>query len=483
MASTDQNRPNILFILSDDQGPWAMNCSGTEELISPNLNRLSETGIRFENFFCASPVCSPARATILTGQMPSQHGVQDFLRSGNSEELSEEDKSIQYIKGIPTYIELLKERGYSTALSGKWHLGDSVTPQAGFDFWDVFATGSGDYYKSPMFKDGKLYEGDGYISDVITDNAIKFLDEQFNEKKPFSLNVHYTAPHAPWDRHQHPKDVYDDYFKNCKFESVDWESTHPNHLSKEGASGSIGHTKLERRQILSGYFSAITEMDKNIGRLLDWLEEKKLRDNTLIIFTSDNGMNMGHHGIWGKGNGTYPPNMFDTSVKVPTIISMPNHLPQDIVNFDLLSHYDLMPTILEFSNIEHSENHQMPGKSFKKLIQGSKKIDQKPIMVYDEYGQTRMIPNNNHKYIHRYNGVECEFYNLMADPKETKNEINNPDFAEIIIKMKRQLFDWFKNYSKPEHDGSKQLVKGRGQLDIINSNREAFAQDVTFLLK
>ena len=92
MASTDQNRPNILFILSDDQGPWAMNCSGTEELISPNLNRLSETGIRFENFFCASPVCSPARATILTGQMPSQHGVQDFLRSGNSEELSEEDK-------------------------------------------------------------------------------------------------------------------------------------------------------------------------------------------------------------------------------------------------------------------------------------------------------------------------------------------------------------------------------------------------------
>ena len=168
-----------------------------------------------------------------------------------------------------------------------------MTPQAGFDFWDVFATGSGDYYKSPMFKDGKLYEGDGYISDVITDNAIKFLDEQFNEKKPFSLNVHYTAPHAPWDRHQHPKDVYDDYFKNCKFESIDWESTHPNHLSKEGASGSIGHTKLERRQILSGYFSAITEMDKNIGRLLDWLEEKKLRDNTLIIFTSDNGMNIG----------------------------------------------------------------------------------------------------------------------------------------------------------------------------------------------
>ena len=481
MASTDQNRPNILFILSDDQGPWAMNCSGTEELISPNLNRLCETGIRFENFFCASPVCSPARATILTGQMPSQHGVQDFLRSGNSAELSEEDKSIQYIKGIPTYIELLKKRGYSTALSGKWHLGDSVTPQAGFDFWDVFATGSGDYYKSPMFKDGKLYEGDGYISDVITDNAIKFLDEQFNEKKPFSLNVHYTAPHAPWNRHQHPKDIYDDYFKNCKFESVDWEPTHPNHLSKGGSSGSIGHTKLERRQILSGYFSAITEMDKNIGRLLDWIEEKKLRDNTLIVFTSDNGMNMGHHGIWGKGNGTYPPNMFDTSVKVPTIISMPNHLPQDIVNFDLLSHYDLMPTILEFSNIEHSENHQMPGESFMKLIQESKKIDQKPIMVYDEYGQTRMIRNKKHKYIHRYNGLPCEFYDLIADPKETINEINNPNFAKPINNLLTELTEWFDRYTDPKHDGSKQLVKGRGQLDIIQSEGESFAQDVTFL--
>ena len=490
MVSTDNSRPNILFVLSDDQGPWAMNCAGTTELRSPHLDRLSDSGIRFENFFCASPVCSPARATILTGQMPSQHGVQDFLRAGNSADLPSDGKSLQYLQGRPTYVERLKEKGYVTALSGKWHLGDSVTPQAGFDFWNVFATGSGDYYNSPMFRDGKFYNGDGYVSDVITDNAIRFLDDQINTDDPFALNVHYTAPHAPWDRHQHPPSIYDDYFNNCRFDSVDWDPIHPNHLYKsnnthmdKGAAGSIGQTELERRQILSGYFSAITEMDKNIGRLLEWLEEKKLRENTLIVFTSDNGMNMGHHGIWGKGNGTYPPNMFDTSVKVPTIMSMPRRLPEGIVNSDLLSHYDLMPTILQFAGMKLSGVEEMPGRSFKEILDGIESMNQGPIMVYDEYGQTRMIRNKKHKYIHRYNGAPCEFYDLIADPNETTNEINNPDFAKSITDLRTELIEWFDRYTEPERDGSKQLVKGRGQLDIIQPDGKAFAQDMTFLSK
>ena len=158
MASTDPNRPNILFILSDDQGPWAMNCAGTSELITPNLDRLADTGIRFENFFCASPVCSPARASILTGQMPSQHGVQDFLRAGNSahsmpihrsrdvmtnkEELTGLDgRAIEFLKERATYTEVLANNSYSCGLSGKWHIGDSATPQAGFSYWNVHSGG------------------------------------------------------------------------------------------------------------------------------------------------------------------------------------------------------------------------------------------------------------------------------------------------------------------------------------------------------
>ncbi len=374
VASIDPGRPNILFILSDDQGPWAMNCAGAWELRTPNLDRLAATGIRFENFFCASPVCSPARASILTGQMPSQHGVQDFLRAGNSTELPGDGKRIQYLDGRTMYPEILAANGYDCGLSGKWHLGDSAKPQAGFSFWNVHATGSGEYYDPPMFTDGEMYTSDGYFSDVITDNAIGYLDSQLGSENPFSLNVHYTAPHAPWGREQHPADLYSDYFDNCAFETVRWDPVHPNHLNKEGSSGSVGTTEEKRRELLSGYFSAITAMDANIGRLIDWLEAHDLRENTLIVFTADNGMSMGHHGIWGKGNGTYPANMYDTAVKVPTLVSRPGHVPQGVVNTDLLSHYDLLPTLLESTGLGYVNLHStgpdgansgdLPGRSF-----------------------------------------------------------------------------------------------------------------------
>ena len=500
MASTDPKRPNILFILSDDQGPWAMNCAGTPELKTPNLDQLAATGVRFDNFFCASPVCSPARATILTGQMPSQHGVQDFLRAGNSADLPDDGKRIQYLEGRTTYTEILAANRYDCGLSGKWHLGDSAAPQAGFSFWDVHATGSGDYYRAPMFRapassissgqEAEQYTADGYVSDVITDNAIGHLEAQSGSGNPFSLNVHYTAPHAPWGRDQHPKDLYDDYFENCAFDSVRWDPIHPNHLAKEGSSGSVGATGEERRAILSGYFAAITAMDANIGRLIDWLERNGLRENTLIVFTADNGMNMGHHGIWGKGNGTYPPNMFDTAVKVPTLMSRPGHVPQGVVNTDLLSHYDVMPTLLDYagpaaSNGAETGNRDsidLPGRSFVPVLNGEPLSANRPVVVLDEYGPTRMIRNRSTKYIHRYRDVPNEFYDLVADPGETSNEIGNPAFRGAIEGMRTELQDWFDRYTEPAHDGTKQAVKGRGQTDLIGaiSDSEAFAQDLTY---
>jgi len=482
VASTDTGRPNILFILSDDQGPWAMNCAGTPELRTPNLDRLANTGIRFENFFCASPVCSPARASILTGQMPSQHGVQDFLRAGNSVNLPGDGKTVQYLEGRTTYTQILADNGYVCGLSGKWHLGDSATPQTGFEYWNVHATGSGNYYNAPMFKDGELYTADGYFSDVITDNAIGFLESQLGSEKPFSLNVHFTAPHAPWGPEQHPSEIYDYYFDNCSFESVRWDPVHPNHLAKEGSSGSVGSTEEERRLLLSGYFAAITGMDTNIGRFLDWLEAHDLRENTLIVFTADNGMNMGHHGIWGKGNGTYPPNMYDTAVKVPTLMSRPGHVPQGVVESNLLSHYDFMPTLLEYVGLADANppDGERPGGSFVPILEGSSMGAARPVVVLDEYGPTRMIRTDSLKYVHRYPDGPYELYDLVGDPDETTNEIENPAFADSISTMRGQLQEWFDRYTDADRDGRNQLVKGRGQLDLVGTT-EAFAQDVVFL--
>ena len=484
MASTDTHRPNILFILSDDQGAWAMNCAGTPELKTPNLDRLAETGIRFENFFCASPVCSPARASILTGQIPSQHGVQDFLRAGNSVDLPGDGKTIQYLEGRTTYTEILGDNGYDVALSGKWHIGDSAMPQAGFAYWNVHASGSGDYYNAPMFQDGEQYTSDGYFSDVITDNAIEYLDDQKSLDNPFSMNVHYTAPHAPWGREQHPSDIYNDYFDNCTFDSVRWDPIHPNHLLKEGSSGSVCETADERRQLLSGYFAAITAMDDNIGRLIDWLEANDLRENTLIVFTADNGMSMGHHGIWGKGNGTYPANMYDTAVKVPTLMSRPGHVPQGEVEPGLLSHYDLMPTILDYVRLGYTIGNVrdlLPGTSFAATLDGAIPAGDLSVVVADEYGPTRMIRTKSLKYIHRYPDGPNEFYDLGNDPNETVNAIDDIAFRSIIRHMAKQLQEWFDRYVEPERDGSKQDVKGRGQIDLVSGSNEAFAQDVTFM--
>ena len=142
----------------------------------------------------------------------------------------------------------------------------------------------------------------GFEFDVITDHALEFLDNQLESDAPFSLNIHYTAPHAPWGRENHPADIFDAHYKNTAFDSVPEEDIHINQLAKEGSAGSLGDTPENRREALSGYFTAIEEMDRNIGRLLDWLEENGLRENTLVVFNSDNGMNMGHHGIWATAH-------------------------------------------------------------------------------------------------------------------------------------------------------------------------------------
>ena len=482
MASRDLNAPNILFILSDDQGAWAMGCAGNEEIVTPNLDRLASTGIRFESFFCASPVCSPARASILTGMIPSQHGVQDFLRKGNSTFLPADGEEIDYLEGRRAYTDVLSEAGYACGLSGKWHLGHSALPQMGFSYWNVHASGGSNYYNAPMIVDGEFSQPEGYVSDVITDNALDFLTDQLDSAAPFSLNVHYTAPHAPWNRENHPTELFDDYYENCAFDSTPVENIHPNQLQKDLQAATVGDNEETRRSALSGYYAAVTAMDTNIGRLLDWLETNGLRENTLVVFTADNGMNMGHHGIWGKGNGTYPPNMFDTAVKVPTLVSRPGHVPQDLVCAKLLSQYDFMPTLLGYVGIEDSSADALPGRDFSPILRGHSLGDSSPVFVLDEYGPTRMIRTDRWKYVHRYSDGSHELFDLANDPAEAHNLVDESRFAEKIVELKQELENWFDRYADPHIDGSKQNVMGRGQLGLVGSESypRPFADDVVF---
>ena len=206
-------------------------------------------------------------------------------------------------------------------------------------------------------------------------------------------------------------------------------------------------------------------MDRNIGRLLDWLDAQNLRNNTLVVFMSDNGMNMGHHGIWGKGNATWPQNLFDTSVKVPCIISRPGHVPENQVNIDLLSQYDWLPTILDYVGAGERVPDGLPGQSFAPLLAGETGVQRQSIFVFDEYGPVRMIRSQEWKLIWRYPAGAHELYNVAEDPEERVNLFGEPGYGERIDKLRQELDDWFEQYVDPQIDGSKLPITGYGQKD------------------
>lgn len=467
-----QSRPNILFVLTDDQGAWALHCAGNEEIYTPNLDRLAAQGMRFENFFCASPVCSPARATLLTGTIPSAHGVLDWLRGGNLDreripaemasdayaDFSDEHKPIQYLAGKIAYTDILAQNGYTCALAGKWHLGDSMVPQHGFRYWYTIGRGGCCYYHPDIVEDGHLhFEHGRYVTDLITDKALEFLDTLTKDNAPFYLSVHYTAPHAPWEAEHHPKEFIDLY-EDCPFHSTPDVPDHPG-LTCEPMYGTP-----RRKEKLRGYYAAVTAMDQGVGKLLDALEERNLADNTLVIFAADNGMNMGHHGIWGKGNGTRPMNMYDTSVKVPFLVRWPGTVPAGQVCQRMVSAYDFFPTLLDLLGLDNQQIQHLPGTSFADALRGQEEGGREEVVVFDEYGPVRMIRSRQYKYIHRYPYGPDEFYDLQADPAEECNRIDDPEFADKILAMRRRMERWFNQYADPDLDGTREGVTGSGQL-------------------
>lgn len=446
-----KNFKNIVFILADDLGYWSLGCEGNNDAITPNIDSIAKNGIRFNNFFCTSPVCSPARASLLTGRMPSAHGVFDWILGGNIDTGTQEP--IEYLRGQKGYTDYLKQNGFLCGISGKWHLGYSTKAQMGFEHWYVHQAGGGNYYSAPMIRDGKCIREKGYITDLITDDAMRFIEKAADSTQPFYLNVGYTAPHTPWINN-HPKE-YLDMFKNTRFPSCPIQERHPWQISFPD----FEHDRLEN---LQGYFASIAAMDAGIGKILNLLKQRDLLSSTLVVFTSDNGFNCGHHGIWGKGNGTNPFNLFDTSVKVPFIMQLPGIIEPGRVCSEILSAYDWFPTILDFENISHNEKN-LPGKSFLSCINSSNvKLDKDKIYVYDEYGSARMIRSSDWKYIHRYNNGPHELYDLRTDPFETSNCIKTAD-ANLVYSLKNEMEDWFDCFSNPKLDGRNISVTGMGQ--------------------
>lgn len=457
---------NVVLVLADDLSVDALGCYGNKESYTPWLDRLAEQGLVMDNFLCASPVCSPARASLLTGTMPSYHGVHDWIASGNCGE-----NRIQYLDGCTAYTELLQKAGYCCGLSGKWHLGASDVPQKGFSHWYAYPGGGGSYKDPDMLRGNKRVSEKGYLTDLITQDALSFLDRAAHGGQPFYLSVHYTAPHHPWIDN-HPQ-IYLDLYERCPFSNCPQEKL-PAWLT---AGPLTSRTQKELRENLKGYFAAVSAMDHGVGEIMQRLESLDLQDNTLVCFMSDNGFSCGKHGFWGKGNATSPFNMFESSVKVPAVFSQPGRITPGRYE-GLLSACDFFPTLLEYLQLL-PYREERPGHSFAAVLNGDRQVtEERLVCLCNEYGNVRMIRTAQWKYVHRYPYGPHELYDLQVDPKEENNLSGQEKFKETVEQLRGCMERWFARFSCVENDGLRENVSGNGQIarsGLAGGGKNAFA--------
>jgi choline-sulfatase len=303
-------RPNILLFVTDDHAQWALGAYGNREIHAPTLDYLAKTGVRMANAFTPTPVCSPARACLLTGRLASQHGLHDYLASTDPEV-----DGVDWLGDEIMLGQLLQEAGYQTGYSGKWHLGRDEHPQPGYDSWFTLGRGYPILHQGPHAygENGEHVTIAGRPTQVITDRAVDFL-RGVGEERPFFLTVGYYATHSPW--RDHPPRLVSQY-ADCTFDDIPADEMHP--FGRQNLE-STDPTRDDPRAALAQYYAAVSEIDEGVGRIVDELAGSGLLDNTLIIYTADHGLNCGHHGIWGKGNGTLPLNMVEESIRVPLIL-------------------------------------------------------------------------------------------------------------------------------------------------------------------
>ena len=307
-------KPNVVFILTDDQAPWALGLSGHPHADTPHLDKLFKQGMWLKKSYVVTPVCSPSRTSLMTSRYGSELGVTDWIHPRNEPDLGLNPKTV-------TWTEAMQSAGYRTGLVGKWHLGvpDKFHPtKTGFDYFMGFRTGGNKVIRPTLEVNGKDQQVDGYTYDILTDDALRFIDR--NKDRAFLLCLHYRAPHTAWlpqpDSDRKPFENLDPKIPNPDFPNLDVERI---------------------KRMTRDYLGSVKGIDRNVGRVLKHLDQLHLAENTIVVFTSDHGYSMGHNGIWHKGNGhwalkpappiTNPniprnqrPNMYDNSIFVPTAV-------------------------------------------------------------------------------------------------------------------------------------------------------------------
>jgi len=482
-------RPNILFIMTDDHAAQAIGAYGSKINQTPNLDRIANDGMRFEHCYVTNSICTPSRATILTGTHNHVNRVTTL------------DTHID--NRMPNVAKHLQGGGYQTAIVGKWHLGEGPAHcPTGFDFWSVLP-GQGDYYNPTFHEMGEEVRKEGYTTDIIADESIAWLERRDREK-PFFLMCHHKAPHRPWDPKPEHRSLYtdpiaipetfdDDYSNraNAAREArmrVDRDMTYkdldlvqpedaqrsnwsrharvpiPDDLEgfelKCSVTGEVftfkDQEELRRfkyQRYMQKYLQTVHSVDENVGRLLDYLDQEGIAGNTLVIYTSDQGFYLGEHGWFDKRF------IYEESFKMPFLVRYPDGVKAGSVNTDMVSNVDFAQTFLDFAGLP--QPNYMQGRSIRPLLEGETPEDWTDLAyhrywmnqdkihnAYAHYG----IRTHDYKLIYWYNEdlgepgatpgtdkPQWELFDLKKDPLELFNVYDDQVYAEVVKKMTAKL--------------------------------------------
>jgi arylsulfatase A-like enzyme len=460
-AGAPARRPNFVFIMSDDHAAHAISAYGSRINRTPHLDRIAEGGMRFDACFCTNSICTPSRAAILTGTYNHVNGVTTLdTHMDNS---------------LSTFPKLLQQAGYQTAIVGKWHLGHGPAHDpTGFDFWRVLP-GQGHYHNPVMLGPGpggshEVIERGGYVTDLITDDCLDWLAAR-DAERPFLLLCHHKAPHRTWEpSREHftmyddvdipePETMWDDHATRAAVVQamrmrlmdldpiVDLKAPVPPGLSEDE------EIRWRYQRYIKDYLRVIASIDDNVGRLLDWLDANGRADDTVVVYTSDQGFFLGDHGWFDKRL------MYEESLAMPFLVRYPALVEPGSVCDQMALNVDVAPTFLELAGVEVPDD--MQGRSIVPLLRGEVPDGWRQSMYY-RYWMHRDGAHNvpahygvrtrTHKLICYYNDplgqlgangpadpVEWELFDLVADPLETTNVIDDDRYAEVRRDLEAEL--------------------------------------------
>jgi len=438
--------PNILFIVADNQPASILGVYGNPDVKTPNIDRLANEGVRFTRAFAVHGMCSPTRATLLTGLLPSQHGVQDWL---DDEEMSNWPSDWNAIREYRTLPYTLKNRGYQTSLIGKWHLGQPRPPSEWFDYWVTFNLGHTiDFWNNEINDNSRQYKLEGQHSvDFFSDKAVEYL-QAYDHQKPFFLMVTYNGPYMnPPTNLGAAKNRHYAYYENKEFPS--FPRTRVNETVLQEAmvpDPEEWYLNLARMhndpKTMANAASQNTMVDDGVGRLLQALNDNGLAQNTLVIYTSDQGNFFGQHGLWGHTDFSFPASMYETAMNIPLIVHYPGVIEKNQVSDLFIGQYDLMPTILDMAGVDVAIPNS-PGRSFAEHLKGSE-LTSWGDAVYMDQEATRVIRTNQYSYWKRMKGTgKHELYDIQKDPGQENNLYGNPNYASAVAELDRRLTQFF----------------------------------------